>query len=109
MYGELYLDRQNWKPFIPTGAPGYSGIGLDINEIKIWNAVNESDEKTVTKITVDANSRYFDLWNGQELKATLSEEKPLLIFRFERFGCLLQLAKNMEVPETAFNPAEERK
>lgn len=98
-FGELYF-TDNWKPFIPSDHSTIQASMWETKGMKIWNAINEKEEKNGTlKISVDPNNRYFDLWNGKELKMSATEGKIFITLPVERFGCLLQLTESSEILE----------
>ncbi len=98
VYGDLYL-TDNMKPFIPTGNTGILVSSWEMNGMKLWNAVDESEGRVINvRVQVDADHRYFDLWHGSELKVFTEDGKNSVFLPVSGFGCLLQLAEGSEMP-----------
>ncbi|MDZ7402359.1 MAG: formylglycine-generating enzyme family protein [candidate division KSB1 bacterium] len=91
-YGKLYISDR-WKPFMPTNnknvvASEWQDKGLIITNLVDTTAGTEATVKIEVKSGM--NLKYFDLWNGEELKPFMENNKSYVNVKINGFGCLLQ-------------------
>lgn len=87
-FGRMYIS-DNWKPCIPTGSDSLLYSEWSAGNDRIVNLVNTSAAPTnmTYRFEPQQGTRYFDLWNGQELKP--DEESGQINVMVKDFGCLL--------------------
>jgi hypothetical protein len=90
-YGHLYL-TDDWKPFIPLESRSVLASQWVHGGDVITNFVDTLSGPSELKWQVDGDPsyRYYDLWNGEELRPVMENGRPVLTFRIRGFGCVLQ-------------------
>ncbi len=107
-FSELYIS-ENWKPFYPVNKNVLSSIWYN-DDMVLWHvAEKKSHGKTIIQINpIEKNLRYYDLWNGNELKPSIKNNKVVLTLPLNKFGALLEL-KSQKTPEWLKNLLEQQK
>ena len=92
-YGNLYL-TDNWKPFIPLENKNILASQWQENGNIITNLVDTTGTETTVRIEVapGENTKYFDLWNGEQLQPFRENGKTFVTIKVNNFGCLLQIS-----------------
>ena len=90
-FGPLYL-TDNWKPFFPAGNRDVIASEWEENGNTLTHYADTVGVETTVRIEVPENEsrRYFDLWNGEELKPSRVGDKTYVSLTVKDFGCLLQ-------------------
>ncbi len=89
-----HWSNAGWEPYVPTQQAGVYASRFPGSKGTIYTFVNrDSIDRAGEQIRIPAASgaRYFDLWNGKELKATISNNTAALSFPVEGngFGAVL--------------------
>jgi formylglycine-generating enzyme required for sulfatase activity len=89
------LITDDWKPFIPLENKSVVANQWLDDENIITCLVDTAGTETVVRIEVTKgeNQKYFDLWNGEELKQVNENGKSYVNVRVKDFGCLLQTSE----------------
>lgn len=92
MYGSLYL-TDDWKPFIPLTNTDVIASQWKTADAVITNFVDTLEKVSVLKweVSDDPSFRYFDLWNGTELKPEAENGRRYLKLNIREYGCVLQV------------------
>ena len=89
-FGELYLTDE-WKPLIPTANKHIIASQWTHPDFVITNFVDTVRSTNRLKYPVqNINARYFDIWNGMELKPFSENGQYYVNIDVNDFGCLLQ-------------------
>ncbi|MCF8225341.1 MAG: formylglycine-generating enzyme family protein [Bacteroidales bacterium] len=88
-FGRMYISDE-WKPFLPIGQDSLYMSEWHADGNRIFNLVNASAKPQKFNIeTIQKDTyRYFDIWNGKELKPNpVSGSVDLVV---DQFGCILE-------------------
>ena len=91
------LASSGYEPFTPTLNNGVYATKFPGKNMTLWTLINRtSDPKTGAQLTVPyfPGNRYFDLWNGSELKGQITNKMATLSFNLESHGYGSVLAVN---------------
>lgn len=83
------LTSTGYEPFTPTLNNGVYATKFPGKNMTLWTLINRtSDPKTGAQLIVPyfPGDRYFDLWNGSELKAQITNKMATLSFNLESHG-----------------------
>jgi formylglycine-generating enzyme required for sulfatase activity len=96
------LVSPQWEPHTPVLRHGIYASKFPAGGLTVWTFINRN-EYDVTgsqiRIPVQNGARYYDLWNGVELKPDVREGKAVLSFPIEANGYGAMLAATSAVPD----------
>lgn len=88
--GNLYI-TDKWKPLMPTANKHIIASEWTNDNFVITNFVDTANAVNQLKYPVkDMGAKYYDLWNGIELKPFAENGKYFVNIAVNDFGCLLQ-------------------
>ncbi len=83
------LSSSGFQPFTPTLRPGIYATKFPTQKAVLWTLVNRTADTVMgpqLETTCAPNTRFYDLWNGAELKPQWSGGKATLSFEVEPRG-----------------------
>ncbi len=88
--GSLYL-TDDWKPFLPTSGKGIVASQWTVGNQVITHFVDTIKSENSIRFEVPGKAmKYYDLWNGKELRTIEAKGKIYVEIAVNDFGCLLQ-------------------
>jgi hypothetical protein len=99
-YGKMF-NSDSFKPFIPLANKQVAASQWVDGNKTITCMVDTTGDETNVKFSVIQNEKmkYFDLWNGEELKPYNENGKAFVNLTVKDFGCLLQTDEEDELLE----------
>ncbi|SEW42877.1 formylglycine-generating enzyme family protein [Chitinophaga arvensicola] len=94
---------ENWEPHILTEQPGVFASAFPGNNVTVYTLVNRDSvvkQGAQLALPFGAGDRYYDVWNGRQLKATVKDGKAYLDFSIEKngFGAVALVKNNATLP-----------
>ncbi len=82
-FSEL-LTSDAWEPFVPTLLRDVDGSFWPGARVSLWTLVNWSNEEksgAVLRVKHSPGTRYYDVWNGEEIRASIEAGAAVLPLR----------------------------
>jgi formylglycine-generating enzyme required for sulfatase activity len=95
------LISPDWEPHTPVVRHGIYASTFPAGAITVWTFVNRNEFDVAgsqIQVPLQKDARYFDLWNGEELKPDLRDGRAVLSFPMEAHGYGAVLATASSVP-----------
>jgi formylglycine-generating enzyme required for sulfatase activity len=99
-----FLVSRAWEPHTPVLQHGVFASKWPAGGRTLWTVVNRNQYAAggqQLQVAHESGARYFDLWNGTELKPEVRDSRAILSFTMERFGygCILATGAKGMLPE----------
>ncbi len=108
------LSSAGWEPFVPAIPYGVYATKFPGNEVTLWTLVNRNEfNVSGREITLpyEHGRRFFDAWNGAELKPEIKDNQATLAFDMEAhgYGAVLAIEPNAQMPDLDSYLAQRRR
>lgn len=98
------LISPDWDPFYPTLQYGVYSTRFPGKGMTLWTVINRNEyqvQGAQFKVSATSGKRYYDLWNGVEMRPNEAGEQREISFALEAhgFGSILEVDNGREQPE----------
>jgi hypothetical protein len=106
------LTEGEWLPYFPTLLPEVYASGWQQRDTRLWTIINRTGAPLNQAIleVEDRGERYFDLWNGELLKAEdAGKHKVRIMFPLNKFGVVAAISEKYPRKKELFQLLERQR